>query len=189
MRVAGRRLILLLTIVGAATAARSAAAQSATTGDDVEPVCFGFAFGAWSPPLDWRAAGHGDRPDSSKLVHAPAGRDWAAEGSAPRDTALMLYPAWWPVGVLVEIPARRIVEGDTVTGRASALVADGRLRAPTAVVRAWRVPCAGSARVVSAPAPAVAGRDSSAAPRSAPLPDDSAARRRRAKRASTHPPD
>lgn len=183
MRVAVVRLIALTTFFTAA--ARPLAAQDAPPRDEVDAVCFGFAFGAWSPPLDWRAAGHGDRPDSSRFVHAPEGRDWAAEGSSAADTALMLYPAWWPVGVLVEIPARRIVDGDTVTGKASALVADGRLRAPTAVVRAWRVPCAGQSHAVTASRAPRA--DSVAAPRPASPPDDGIARRRRRKRPPTRP--
>lgn len=187
MRVAVHRLILLASVVAAAVGAQPAAAQDASASGDADAVCFGFAFGAWSPPLDWRAAGHGDRPDSSKLAHAPAGRDWAAEGSTPRDTVLMLYPAWWPVGVLVEIPARRIVAGDTVTGRASALVADGRLRAPTAVVRAWRVPCAGSSHAASPPASPAPHPDSTVAPRHVAVPDDSVSMRRRRRRVSPRP--
>ena len=176
MRIAARRLSLAIAAFGGTAVARVGRAQSAPTSGDVDAVCFGFAFGAWSPPLDWRAAGHGERPDSTRLQHAPAGRDWAAEASSPRDTVLMLYPAWWPVGVMVAIPARRIVAGDTVTGRASALVADGRLRPPTAVVRAWRVPCGG--RAGAAPPTAAPRADSAAAPRGGPPPDDKAARLR-----------
>lgn len=131
-----------------------ARAQSGGGDDAEDAVCFGFAFGAWSPPLDWRAAGHGDRIDTTHFVHAPEGRDWAAEASSPRDTVLLLFPAWWPVGVEVAIPARRIMLGDTVTGRATAFVGDGRLQPPVAKVRAWRVRCGSPASPPPIPHPA-----------------------------------
>lgn len=104
-------------------------------------ACFGFAFGKWTPPLDWRAAGH-DRVDTAGFIHAPEGRDWAADLAAAGDTLLMLFPVWWPAGVAVEVPTRRLAVGDTVTGKAVALVGDGRVKPPTAPVRAWRVRCA-----------------------------------------------
>lgn len=167
------RLMLAIAMLAAGSAAVHA--QSPQPAADVDPVCFGFAFGSWSPPLDWRAAGHGERPDSSRVAHAPAGRDWATEASSPGDTVLMLYPGWWPVGVMVEIPARRIVGGDTVTGRAAALVADGRLRVPTAAVRAWRVSCGSSGRPLAPPARLPRG-DSAAGPGT--VPDESVAHRR-----------
>jgi hypothetical protein len=43
--------------------------------------------------------------------------------------------------VIVELPLRAAAPGDTVAGRATALIADGRQQAPTSRVRAWRVPC------------------------------------------------
>jgi len=198
MSVPARHLLLTLAIAVAMVATRRALAQGMppAPGSVDDAVCFGFAFGSWSPPLDWRAAGHGDRPDSARLAHAPGGRDWAG-ASSPSDTVLMLYPAWWPVGVMVEIPTRRVVSGDTVTGRASALVADGRLRPPTATVRAWRVPC-GSARAAAPPAPRAPAPDTSRVPRADRAdssgaggrvpPDDSVAlARRRPRRLPTRP--
>jgi len=44
--------------------------------------------------------------------------------------------------VIVELPMRAAAHGDTVTGRATALIADGRQQAPTSRVKAWQVPCA-----------------------------------------------
>lgn len=105
---------------------------------DEDDVCLGFAFGQWSPPLDWKVAGHG-RVDSTALQRSPSGRDWAASGAAA-DTALLLLPAWWPAGVWVTLPGTPAL-GDTVVGRATALVADGRRAAPEASVRTWRVSC------------------------------------------------
>lgn len=116
-------------------------AQSTSTRDDA-PVCLGFSFGEWTPALDWRAAGHGDMPDANALQHAPSGRDWASDGGAGQpETLLILYPAWWPAGVRVDLPTRTPAPGDTVTGRAIAFVANGSVKAPSARVRAWQVPC------------------------------------------------
>ena len=107
------------------------------------PVCLGFSFGPWTPPLDWRGAGHEVAVDSARVLRAPDGRDWASPGlGSGSDTTLMLFPAWWPVGVEVALGTRSPALGDTVSGRATALVADGRREAPTSRVRAWQVPCA-----------------------------------------------
>ena len=105
---------------------------------DGDDVCLGFAFGRWAPPLDWTLAGHG-RVDSTALQRSPTGRDWATAGTVT-DTTLLLLPAWWPAGVWVTIP-NTPAPGDTILGRATALVADGRRTAPQAGVRAWRVAC------------------------------------------------
>jgi hypothetical protein len=107
-----------------------------------EPVCLGFSFGAWTPPLDWRGAGHGEMPRASVLQHAPSGRDWASDGGAgAADTLLILYPAWWPAGVRVDLPTRTPAVGDTVVGKALAFVANGAVKSPEAKVRAWQVVC------------------------------------------------
>ena len=108
---------------------------------DSGPVCLGFRFGTWTPALDWRAAGHGARIDGDAAGAAPGGRGWAANGAEPTDSSLMLFPAWWPVGVSVSLTRRPAAPGDTVAGGAVALVNDARIRAPRSRVRAWRVPC------------------------------------------------
>jgi hypothetical protein len=111
------------------------------------PVCLGFSFGPWTPALDWRAAGHGARIDTSHMSVASTGRDWAMDGMAGiEDSIVLLFPKWWPVGVAVTLPSRRPAPGDTVTGRAVALVADVKARVPTSRVRAWAVPCGGGSR-------------------------------------------
>ena len=105
-------------------------------------VCLGFSFGPWTPALDWQLAGHGAAVDSALVPRAPGGRGWAASNlQSPADTALMLFPTWWPVGVVVELSTRAWAAGDTVAGRATALIADGRQQAPTSRVKAWPVPC------------------------------------------------
>ena len=104
-------------------------------------VCLGFRFGKWKPPLDWHAAGHPLTPDSIHGAQAPNGRGWATQRGGAADTTLMLFPAWWPAGVDVSLATRTPAAGDTVTGRATALVANGAMTPPTAEVHAWRVPC------------------------------------------------
>jgi hypothetical protein len=106
------------------------------------PVCLGFSFGAWTPALDWRAAGHTSPLDPAVHQRAADGRDWATTQAVQDEHTIVLLPAWWPAGVSVTLPTRAPAPGDTVSGSAFAYVADGRLRVPRATVRAWRVPCA-----------------------------------------------
>jgi hypothetical protein len=108
------------------------------------PVCLGFTFGPWTPKLDWRAAGHGPPVDTSRLERAPLGRDWAVNtqgGAHEPDSLMILFPAFWPAGVSVDLPTRTPAPGDTVLGTARAFVANAAKRSPTATVRAWRVSC------------------------------------------------
>ena len=112
---------------------------------DEPTVCLGFSFGPWTPSLDWRTAGHGARIDTSQMTVASTGRDWAVDGMRGiEDSVVLLFPKWWPVGVAVTLPTRRPAPGDTITGRAQALVADVKAKSPTSRVRAWAVPCGGA---------------------------------------------
>ena len=138
--------------LGALLAAPSIAVAQDTVHRTTEPVCLGFAFGAFSPKLDWAKAGHAPIRAGS-TVQAPDGRDWASDQALPNDSSLYLFPAWWPVGVWVELATRAPAPGDTVNGRATALVARGDITPPVARVRAWRVPCG---RPTSASAPVTA---------------------------------
>ena len=118
-----------------------ARAQAASSRES-EPVCLGFSFGAWTPALSWKGAGHGEMPPASVLQHAPSGRDWASDaGAGQPDSLLILYPSWWPAGVRVDLPTRTPAVGDTVVGKAVAFVANGEVKSPEAKVRAWRVEC------------------------------------------------
>ena len=122
--------------------ARPLLAQAATAPDTTDSnVCFGFSFATWTPPLDSRGAGHAAVTDSSQIPRAPDGRGWAASLDSSAETSLLLFPTWWPVGVSVEVPHRPLASGDTVSGTAVALVADGRTEPPRSRVRVWRVPC------------------------------------------------
>jgi hypothetical protein len=100
----------------------------------------GFAFGAWTPALDWRAAGHPPL-DPKFHLRADDGRDWATTDAVGSESTVVLLPQWWPAGVSVTLPNSAPALGDTVTGSAFAFVADGRRVAPKAQVRAWRVRC------------------------------------------------
>ena len=118
------------------------AAQQRDEPRDGPPVCLGFAFGTWTPALDWRAAGHQTALDPSVHQRADDGRDWATTQAVQDEHTIVLLPSWWPAGVSVTLPTRAPAPGDTVVGRAFAYVGDGRRKAPTAEVRAWSVPCA-----------------------------------------------
>jgi len=104
--------------------------------------CLGFAFSAWKPALNLEEAGHRPVVDSSRFPRAAGGRDWAATGTkAEGDTTFVLFPIWWPAGVVVSLEHTPKSLADTVRGRAIALVADARKTAPSAVIRAWETPC------------------------------------------------
>ncbi|MDB4880232.1 MAG: hypothetical protein JWL60_1678 [Gemmatimonadetes bacterium] len=103
-----------------------------------DAVCYGFAFGPWTPGLDWKRAGHPDPSRSTNAADvAPLDRRWAVE----TDSALMLFPGWWPAGVSVALPRRPRTLADTVHGQAIALVPDYRMKNPVAKVRAWGIRC------------------------------------------------
>ena len=105
-------------------------------------MCFGFAFGKWTPPLDWKVAGHITAPDTAHMAHAPNGRSWAVDASdVGADSTLMLFPPWWPVGVIIRFDRKLAVPGDTVAGSAYAMVADGTKSPPRSSIRAWLKPC------------------------------------------------
>jgi hypothetical protein len=102
-------------------------------------TCYRFAFGSWTPALDLRSAGHDTT--ARPLPGAAPGRDWASSGDGKGPATLMLYPGWWPAGVMVQLPGGPPALGDTARGTATALVADARLRSPAATARAWGVVC------------------------------------------------
>ena len=98
-----RRVLVFALFAASSLAAitRTAGAQTAVSADEAA-TCFGFSFGAWTPPLDWHASGHERTPDSIVTPLASAGRAWAAELThADEDGTMLLFPSWWPVGVEV----------------------------------------------------------------------------------------
>jgi hypothetical protein len=127
--------------LGAALLAMPSLARAQQQQASEPPVCLGFTFGQWTPALDWKAAGHQTNIDPAIHQHAADGRDWATTQAVEDEHTIMLLPSWWPAGVSVTLPNRSPVPGDTVVGTAFAFIADGRKKAPTAKVWAWRVPC------------------------------------------------
>lgn len=115
-----------------------AAAQAAPE----DAVCYGFSFGRWTPALDQAAAGHD--AGGPAAPRTPEGRGWATSDSSS-GAALILFPTWWPAGVRVTLPSGPPPLGKSASGTASALVADGRRRAPTAPILVRGVACAGDA--------------------------------------------
>jgi hypothetical protein len=132
-------------LVAVATVCLASALSAQTPSDPRAPdECFGFRFGAWDPPLKSVASRYNPGYDPTTSAPAGAPRDWAAHvpSGAPQtspDSVLMLFPAWWPAGVTIAWTEQR---GDTLVGRATALVADGRVRNPVTSVRGLRLPCA-----------------------------------------------
>jgi len=106
------------------------------------PECYGFSFGKWTPPLDWERSGHGSVLDSARVPRAPNGRGWAASDlEMQSDSSLLLFPPWWPAGVLVVFKAKPASLADTVAGTATAFVADARKQPSTSAIHGWLVPC------------------------------------------------
>jgi hypothetical protein len=140
MRRRGMGIVLLAAAAGALGADRTSNAQGAPT------PCYRLAFGVWSPPLDWDGAGHGRTAVAPPAMAsrradrlAPGDRDFAAFDPAA-DSTMLLFPAWWPVGVLIRFDPRP-VPGDTIRGTATALVADGGTPRSVAGVRIVPFPC------------------------------------------------
>ena len=143
----GFRVVILVALV---LSGRLAAQEA----DPRPNECWGFAFGGWSPKLDWVGAGHAPyagraappAPEVSTTDGAP--RHDAASFERSGGPALILYPTWWPVGVGITLE-RQPAGADTVSGVAYAFIADGRRTPPESRIRAWRTPC-GEAPVSSA---------------------------------------
>jgi hypothetical protein len=144
---------LALALLVLASVVRPAAAQ------DTSASCVRVAFGAWTPPLSWGEAGHLDsvtriaartRLLRDSVFNGEAtvgGRDDMVWFESAGTRRLLLFPAWWPAGVMVtfDSPARDTVgapaASDTLTGKAVALVADGTREASGATARLIRRGC------------------------------------------------
>ena len=127
---------------------------AARQGNDEAPSskCWRFAFGSWTPPLDWDRAGHDGRAsDLANRVQRVRDSVFARDTNATRNNAMtwertksgwsvVLFPSWWPVGVKVDFDSV-LAAGREMTGQAIALVAD-----------AGQVPARARARAVRCPA-------------------------------------
>jgi hypothetical protein len=113
--------------------------------------CWRFAFGAWTPPLDWGSAGHiGRASDLANRVQRVRDSVFARDTSAVRNNpmyweqtkagwSVVLFPEWWPVGVKVAFDSV-LAQGHEMTGEAIALVADAGNLPSRARARAVRCP-------------------------------------------------
>lgn len=107
------------------------------------PKCARVAFGSWSPPLDWKGAGNATAPNSlAQRVRFLRDSVYAAGGGAGASDemqwitirghrALVIFPAWWPVGVIITLDS---ADGTALRGEARALRASGN--APVSRARA-----------------------------------------------------
>lgn len=134
------RLVLLLSALALPVEAQS---------DSLPPpgACWRFAFGEWTPPLDWSQAGHaGDASAMATQMRSVRDsifvRDTAAVNSntmlwerTTRGFQLLLFPPWWPVGVLVTFDSTALTARE-MTGEAVAMAADGSRDPSRARVRA-----------------------------------------------------
>lgn len=113
--------------------------------------CWRFAFGAWTPALDWDRAGHdGKASELANRVQRVRDSVFAKDTNAVRNNAMywertragwsvVLFPQWWPVGVKVDFDSV-FANGTEMTGQAIALVADARSEPSRARARAVRCP-------------------------------------------------
>ena len=127
-------------------------AQLPADGASPPSPCWKFAFGEWTPALNWTGAGHAGAADSTALVvHRIRDSVYARDRRATRTDAmswertshgmlLLLFPAWWPAGVEVTFDSA-LVEGREMLGTAVAMVANASRAPSTARARAWQVAC------------------------------------------------
>ena len=118
----------------------------------VPSPCWKFAFGEWTPALNWTGAGHAGAADSTALaVRRIRDSVYARDLRATRTDAmswertshgmlLLLFPAWWPAGVEVTFDST-LAGGREMLGTAVAMVANASRAASTARARAWQVSC------------------------------------------------
>jgi hypothetical protein len=145
--------------VAAAALALAVAAPAGAQGSDsvrAEHPCLRFAFGTWSPPLEWGMAGHlGDATETGSYIRnardsiymqgkgsESAHRDGMVWDEQSGGRRLLLFPIWWPAGVSVEFNGASLAR-DTLSGTATAFVANGAKQRPVTSVRALRVACGG----------------------------------------------
>jgi hypothetical protein len=137
------------TVLALSLAAQIVTAQS--TREAPSSKCWRFAFGAWTPPLDWGSAGHeGRASDLANRVQRVRDSVFAKDTNAVRNNAMyweqtksgwsvVLFPDWWPVGVKVDFDSIR-ADGSGMSGNAIALVADANKPPSRARASAARCP-------------------------------------------------
>jgi hypothetical protein len=138
------RIAVLLCLLSTALIAHAQQGDDAPTSK-----CWRFAFGAWTPELDWDRAGHDGRASElANRVQRVRDSVFAKDTNAVRNNAMywertragwsvVLFPQWWPVGVKVDFDS---VRADEMTGQATALVANAGAQPSRARARAVRCP-------------------------------------------------
>jgi len=146
----GLRTICLAIAMFLVAEGRAAAAQQPDSIPEAGK-CWRFAFGDWTPPLDWERAGHAGRAgDLAERVRRVRDSVFVRDSAATRNNAMywertkqelavVLFPPWWPVGVRVVFDSI-LADGREMTGRATALVADAGQEPARARARAMRCP-------------------------------------------------
>ena len=149
MRAALRGIVRnLMPILASGLATQAASAQEARRDSGPPPgACWRLSFSDWTPPLDWARAGHG-RDSSGTAARMRRLRDslfvsdtGAVNSNAmhwertPKGLQLLLFPTWWPVGVLVTFDSAT-ANAREMTGEAVAMVADAAQEASKARVTA-----------------------------------------------------
>jgi hypothetical protein len=146
------RILRVLAVAGISLLASTTQAR-AQGRDQQEPssTCWRFAFGAWTPPLDWERSGHdGKAGDLANRVQRVRDSVFAKDTNAVRNSAMIwertrlgwsvvLFPTWWPVGVKVDFDSV-LTQGREMTGQATAFVADAGQDPSRARARAVRCP-------------------------------------------------
>jgi hypothetical protein len=113
--------------------------------------CVRIAFGSWTPPLDWNGSGHADSSAriagrirelrDSVYANAPrTGRDEMVWSEVDGRQRLILFPTFWPAGVIITFAQGAL--GDTLLGDAEAMVADLARSPSRARARVLRNACA-----------------------------------------------
>lgn len=139
--------LLVITMSVALVSAAMTRGQTGT--QEPSSTCWRFAFGTWTPALDWASAGHdGQAIDLANRVQRVRDSLFARDTNAVRNNAMVweragdgwsvvLFPPWWPVGVQVLFDSV-LAGGAEMTGRATALVANANTQPSRTRARAVR---------------------------------------------------
>ena len=118
------------------------------------PPCVRVAFGNWTPPLQWKEAGHVASPAAVAerqrflrdsvfaLADSARQRGEMVWWTSPRGPRLLVFPPFWPVGVVIEL--KGTWAGDSLVGEAHALVADVSQRVSSTTAKVLRNNCGGA---------------------------------------------
>jgi hypothetical protein len=140
--------VLLLALLHAAPGM----AQGARPDSAAPSACWRFAFGTWSPALDWAEAGQ-TSDTATQAARTKAARDRAYAGDTrgveakamtvertPRGWLIMLYPDWWPAGVKLVLDSA-YASGREFAGTAEAFAADAGRPTPKTRARGQQYAC------------------------------------------------